>query len=108
MRTLSYLLLLAVFAFACSKKTAPVKTDPPANPAPVEQSAVPEPALPPAVTAGKTLFDGKCGRCHAFKQPELYTAPAWAPIMDRMALKARLSDDEKKQVLAYVQHYAKK
>lgn len=110
MRKLSFLLLVAFFSFACSKKTAPAKSEPaPAPvPTPAEQPVQPVASIPPAVTAGKSLFDGKCGKCHDFKQPELYTAPAWAPIMDRMAIKARLSDDEKKQVLAYVQYHARK
>jgi cytochrome c2 len=60
------------------------------------------------VTAGKTLFDTKCGRCHALKEPATFTPDKWVPIIDRMAVKAKLVEDEKKQVLAYVQYYAKK
>ena len=115
MRRFTFFLLLAVVALSCSKKTAPAKSEP-VQPAPPVAEA-PKPVVTPSpvvedansmVAVGKTLFDGNCGKCHAFKKPELFTATNWAAIMDRMAPKARLNDDEKMQVLAYVQHNAKK
>jgi cytochrome c5 len=110
MRKFTIVAILAVLAFSCSKKTTPTKSEiaTPAPPIPTEQ---PTPAdnIPPAmVTSGKTLFNDKCGKCHAYKKPELYVADKWVGIMNKMAPKARLTDDQKKDVLAYVQYHAKK
>lgn len=58
--------------------------------------------------AGKKIYISRCGRCHAMKNTFDYTRQQWLPIMDRMAVKANLSDTEKTEVLLYVQAYAKK
>lgn len=111
MRTIiSLMLVFAVIAYSCSKKTVPGKSDtgivtPPADTLAVAPTP---PAPPPAVTAGKELFLAKCGKCHALKQPETFTSDRWTAIMERMAPKARLNEDEKKNVVAYVHFYAKK
>lgn len=113
MRTISLLLLFVIIAYSCSKKTAPVKSEPPivATPPPADTlKMTPEatPAPDAMVTTGKGLFDAKCGKCHVYKQPELFTAERWTRIMERMAPKAKLTEDEKTSVVAYVHYYAKK
>lgn len=60
-----------------------------------------------AVTAGEATYKSSCGRCHGLKNASSYTSAQWTKIVDRMAVKARLSDDEKANVLAYVNFYAK-
>ncbi|WP_295121697.1 hypothetical protein [uncultured Chitinophaga sp.] len=57
---------------------------------------------------GKTLFQEKCNRCHVYRLPETHSTSSWVPIMNRMARKARLNDDQKAAVLAFVQSNAKK
>lgn len=122
------ILLAAVtlFVISCTKKMAPAKTETPATPAAAANPAAqPQPGVnaeapktetPPtgdndpsaALTAGKLTFEGKCGRCHGLKNTTDYTADRWVKLVDWMAPKARLTDDEKKNVLAYVQANAKK
>ena len=60
------------------------------------------------VESGKTVYSTKCGRCHDLKNAADYTAERWEKILDEMAPKAKLSDDEKKQVAAYVNANCKK
>ena len=54
------------------------------------------------------LYNARCGKCHDLPATTDFTAEEWKPIMDRMAPKAKLTDDEKNWVLAYVSSNAKK
>jgi len=99
------LLILAVIVFACHRKTvassdniiisnktnAETKT-------PTSESA----------SAGQTVYTSRCGRCHGLKKTENYTAQQWDNILKSMIPKAKLNDDEAKQVTAYVMANAKK
>lgn len=102
---------LVLALWSCSKKLAPVKTET------ADQNTVTtettrgidvKPAVSAEViTAGKTTFATKCGRCHALKNPGDYTSVQWVPLVNVMAPKAQLTDTEKANVLAYVQNGAK-
>ncbi len=83
------LLFMVLIVAACSKKMSATKT-PPAE-----------------VVSGNQIFDMKCGKCHDLKKPADFTATEWIPIMDNMAKKAKLSAEEKEQVVSYVKFYAK-
>ncbi len=56
---------------------------------------------------GKAIFREKCAKCHNYKLPETKTAEKWPGIMDRMARKAKLNDDQKAAVVAFVTKHAK-
>ena len=60
------------------------------------------------IDAGHALFTAKCGRCHGLKDPAKYTAGGWDVILQKMAKKARLNDEQKQQVTAYLHANAKK
>lgn len=94
--------LFMVVMAGCSKKTIPATTAVPSK------MTVPAVELTESLKAGKQLYMSKCGNCHSLKRTEDYTAAAWSPIMDRMAVKARLSESDKMTVLAYVQAFSKK
>jgi mono/diheme cytochrome c family protein len=103
--------LCSMVFWACSKKMAPAKTA-----APPVAPAVAMPEVKPAETArinmallerGKKIFENRCGRCHALKQPVDLEQQKWVGVMERMAPKAQLDETQKAEVLAYVQHYAK-
>jgi mono/diheme cytochrome c family protein len=114
---------MALLIFSCSKKLSPAKTAAKgtvetvspvvaATTAPVTPVATaPVPAAHPeisaAITTGKATFEGNCGRCHALKNPADYTSERWVKLVDWMAPKAKLSDLEKQNVLAYLQAHAK-
>ncbi len=58
--------------------------------------------------AGNATYIAKCGRYHALKAVDNYTAFNWTSIIDRMVPKAKLDSTEKANVLAYVHANAKK
>jgi len=60
------------------------------------------------IDAGHALFTSKCGNCHALKDPAHYIAGGWDVIMQKMAKKARLDEEQKAQVTAYLHANAKK
>jgi cytochrome c553 len=57
---------------------------------------------------GQATYNAKCGRCHGLKVTTDYTVSRWATVMQVMAIKANLSEEEKQNVLAYVNANAKK
>jgi cytochrome c5 len=57
---------------------------------------------------GQSTYSAKCGQCHGLKVTTDYTVDRWITVMQVMAVKARLSDEEKENVLAYVKLNAKK
>ncbi|MFN8250596.1 MAG: cytochrome c [Ferruginibacter sp.] len=57
---------------------------------------------------GQSTYNAKCGKCHGLKPTTDYTAERWVSIVQVMAPKARLTDAEKDNVLAYVKANAKK
>lgn len=60
------------------------------------------------VETGQTVYETKCKKCHALKNTENYTTEKWPGILKSMAPKAKLTEDETKQVTAYVMTHAKK
>lgn len=58
--------------------------------------------LTPELAAGKAVFENKCGRCHDLPLPSNYSKEKWKPIMDSMAKKSKLSDEQKDLVYQYV------
>ena len=102
--------------------TANTPAPPPVN---VPASSTPVPASPstpggsrvPASDSSKTAspevtgqitYNTKCGKCHGLKVTTDYTNDRWISIMQVMAIKAQLTNDEKENVLAYVKANAKK
>lgn len=61
----------------------------------------------PLIAAGKKVYESSCNRCHGLFSPNEFTQERWVGLVNWMAPKARLSDEEKAQVLAYVQRNAK-
>lgn len=114
---------IGFFVFSCSKKMAPAKTETPApaaTPAPEIPAPVPAPTpvAAPAntenaklnmalINAGQKVFESSCNRCHPLPAPDKYDSQRWVKLVDWMAPKAVLSDEQKTQCLAYVQHNAK-
>jgi hypothetical protein len=93
MKKLFVISLLTIAVWSCSHKTTPSQATATTS---------------PAIDAGKSIYIAKCQRCHGLKDPADYTANQWVPILDNMAKKAALTDDEKANVLAYVDANARK
>lgn len=51
---------------------------------------------------GKTIFENSCGKCHALPNPTEHSATQWVGIMNAMAPKAKLNDEQHQLVYDYV------
>lgn len=54
------------------------------------------------IAQGKTIFENSCGRCHKLPDPTKYTSVEWVGIMNSMAPKAKLNDEQHQWVYDYV------
>lgn len=99
--------LCSMVFWACSKKMAPTNATNTATPTVPEVKPDEARINMALLEKGKKVFENRCGRCHALKQPVNYEQQKWVQIMERMAPKAQLDETQKAEVLAYVQHYAK-
>lgn len=122
-----YLLLLAIsFLMSCSllrkssgetkieaEKPAPAESVTPKE-APKEEPKKTEPApakpnvgqkpnnTPSKAQQGQQIFAGNCGKCHKLYKKEDFTSDRWTKIVDKMAPKAKLTEEQKSLVLAYL------
>lgn len=83
---------------ACHKKTIPVVTGMPVQPAWAAAD----------LEAGKVIYETKCARCHAAKPVDDYTAARWEGILRSMVPRTKLDSVQKTQLTAYVNTHAKK
>lgn len=58
---------------------------------------------PQDLTAGKKLYTGKCARCHKFYDPARYDDKTWESWMQKMSEKAKLNDEQYRQLTTYLQ-----
>lgn len=99
------ILILAIFVFACHRKTVASsdnivisnKTNTTAKTVKTESTS-----------AGETIYANRCGRCHYLKTARDYTSQQWENILKSMIPKTKLNGDEAKQVTAYVMANSKK
>jgi mono/diheme cytochrome c family protein len=63
---------------------------------------------PGLASTGQTIYTNHCGRCHGLKKIENYTSQQWENILKSMIPKARLSEEEAKQVTDFIMKNAKK
>ena len=105
MKAATVILVLAIIAFACNRKTIAS-----ADNIIISNKANAETKISNSGTAsaGQTVYINRCGRCHGLKKTENYTSQQWENILKSMIPKAKLNDDEAKQVTAYVMANAKK
>jgi len=67
-----------------------------------KQSDVSTLAKETPVATGKSIYEGKCGKCHKLFEPKKYNATQWTKWVNRMAPKAGLSAEEKELVYKYL------
>ena len=99
-----------IFLTACSHKSTPTVAAAPVPTAPKEAPAqfnMMTSAAGPSVVEGEKVFNAKCGKCHDLKKPSEYNAKEWTSIMRSMAPKAKLNEEERSNVMAYVANGAK-
>ena len=76
---------------ACSPKVS--------QPEPVKTLEAP---LTPELAEGKLLYETNCAKCHKLFEPTAFTAESWTPIVMRMQKKARISDEDREKIYAYL------
>ena len=106
MKKLLFLSIITIAVWGCSKKVTPTASATPKTDT-VAAVVVLEKASPEALAAGEATFKSRCGRCHGLKDPGSRTATKWFNVLNRMAPKAKLTPEEKQNVLAYLQANAK-
>lgn len=90
--------LLALFVFACSRKTIPTAEN---N---LQENTTHTLSAADSVTLvkGKVVYINRCGRCHNLKPVQKYTAKEWSPVLQIMIHKARLNAIDSLSVTQYV------
>ncbi len=92
------ILFISIVIFACSHKTTSTVTKTEVATEKMESATVSNEQF----SAGKTVYDAKCGRCHKLHNPNRGNMTQWTKWIDRMAPKAKLTADEKQLVMDYV------
>ena len=105
MKKIVVLFSLIAIVIGCSKKIAPVTTTAPVKEA---EATVVAAAKVGSLESGKIIYEAKCGKCHDLPVVDNYSASRWVGLIDWMAPKAKLAEQDKVDVLAYVQANAKK
>lgn len=62
---------------------------------------------PAQMEEGKTIWEGKCIKCHKLYDPANYTVPKMEAILISMIPKAKLSQEDAGKVRAYLLTHAK-
>jgi mono/diheme cytochrome c family protein len=55
------------------------------------------------LAAGKKLYTAKCAKCHKLHSPAAYDEKTWEMWMTKMRDKAKLNNDQSRQLAAYLQ-----
>ena len=98
------ILSISVIAFACSHKTTPVTTAVKEEVKNKEESAT---VSHEQFLEGKALSLTYCTKCHAEKNPNRGNMAQWDKWLDKMAPKAKISDEQKMKIRDYISVNAK-
>lgn len=82
--------VLGMLIYSCSPKVA----------APVAE--VKKIELTPELAEGKMVFEKDCTKCHGMPEFTRHTKEQWVPVVDRMAKKAKITDEQKTLVYNYI------
>lgn len=90
-KQIGLVMLLAGFVFACSSSLYVPK-----------ESTLYKKEVLNALQKGRAIYIKKCGGCHTLYLPEKYGTSQWRLQTERMAAKAKLTDQEKELILGYL------
>jgi hypothetical protein len=51
---------------------------------------------------GRSLYIGRCGACHALKEPGLLAPSEWPEMVGRMAENAKVNEDQQRAITQYL------
>ena len=103
MKKIATIAALSLLVFACSRKTVSTASTPT-----VTKTSKEDAAKAALEAHGLTIYTTKCARCHEAKDVTEYTTRSWEGILKSMIPKAKLTEEESRQVTAYVMAHAKK
>lgn len=89
-------LIAVAFLVSCSKKAVLPKV--------TEEVKMTEEivALPSAILEGKKLYENSCANCHKLFPANKHDKSGWSTTLERMAPKAKITEEEKKLVYNYL------
>lgn len=99
MKKLITIVMISMVVFACSHKTTSTVTKTEVVTATKTESATVSNAQ---YLEGKLVFETKCGKCHKLKDPARGNMVKWTKWIDRMAVKAKLTPEQKMQVTNFI------
>lgn len=82
------ILISGTFAVSCTPKSVPAAESETSNAEKLAQ--------------GKTIFENSCGKCHDLPDPTAHSSVDWVGIMNAMAPKAKLTEEQHQLVYDYV------
>ena len=91
------LAVLGILLYACSPKvatTAPVAV--------AATEAATEMVLSPELARGKSLYEDSCAHCHKLFPASKHDKEGWVGTLDRMAPKAKITEEEKVLIYNYL------
>lgn len=97
---LSFSVILITLLTSCTPKTTPPVV--PNTPETPKITSDTETNSAERLALGKTIFENSCGKCHDLHKPTDYNAQDWVGIMNWMAPKANLNEEQKQMVYDYV------
>lgn len=82
--------IIAIFAASCTPKAVATTTA-----SPIKSTA-------DQIAQGKTIFENSCGKCHKLPEPASHNSVQWVGIMNSMAPKAKLNEEQHQWVYDYI------
>ena len=96
-------LFALAITYGCTAKKAVVHSKQEAPVAVVAEEASSKIAITAETLAeGKSLYGMNCAKCHELFDPKSFNAEEWKPIVLRMQPKARISDEQREKIYAYL------
>lgn len=87
------LAVLGIVIYACSPKVATT--------APTAAVSA-ETVLSPELAKGKSLYEDSCAHCHKLFPASKHDKEGWVKTLDRMAPKAKITEEEKALIYNYL------
>jgi mono/diheme cytochrome c family protein len=89
------ILLMLPLALLCWQCATLYKPDP---------MNVPQGTTYEELVKGRQLYVDNCGSCHRLHQPAQFNAEDWNKIMDKMQPKAKITNEQRAIIMAYLTH----
>lgn len=101
------IIIFLLIVSACQKKSVPTITGRTSKPNKEKSTPLPG-TIAPDTAIGKIIFVNRCGKCHGLPLPSQFNEKMWGEILISMMPKARLKNEQKIHLTAYVMDNAKK